>query len=159
MRRLQMAQAHVDWRKGATHEDIVKDRANRFLAAVRAMTKLLALHTDYSLWESYERLDKISPVVNPEFDHVLVDNAINSYCRSHQYEAAANWYEPLAAEMVEEVIKRVDSGDKSELQVDKFKKISEDLHAKMLSRPLCDMRPKAARTLEAFREVVLSVAD
>jgi hypothetical protein len=97
--------------------------------------------------------------VNKEYDRVLVDNAVNSYCRSHQYEAAANWYGPLAAEIANEVISRVKTDDKSDLPIDKFKKISQDLHDKMLSRKLEDMRPRADRTVQAFREIVLSVAD
>jgi hypothetical protein len=159
MRRQQMVQAHLDWCKGSTNGDIVLDRAKRFAFAVDAMTKLLELHTDYSLWESYERLNAISPIVNKEYDRVLVDNAVNSYCRSHQYEAAANWYGPLAAEIANEVISRVKTDDKSDLPIDKFKKISQDLHDKMLSRKLEDMRPRADRTVQAFREIVLSVAD
>ena len=50
------------WRKGADNADEVK----RCLASARglidAFADTLALHTDYSLWESYVRLDKVEKV-------------------------------------------------------------------------------------------------
>ena len=60
------------------------------------MADLLALHTDYSLWESFLRLDAIEKVANPNFPQVLFENAANSYCMSHQYELARHLYAPRA---------------------------------------------------------------
>ena len=123
------------------------------------MTKLLELHTDYSLWESYERLDAVEKIVNPEFDHVLVDNAVNSYCRSHQYESAANWYEPLAKLIADDICRRVAEGDKSELDHDAYKKASARFHEEMLVKPLRDMRPTVKRDVLAFRAVLEGICS
>ncbi len=154
MRRQQMVQAYLDWKKGVTSADIVTDRAQGFVAAVEAMTKMLALHTDYSLWESYERLDAVEKIVNPEFDHVLVDNAVNSYCRSHQYEAAANWYEPLAKLIAHDICQKVATGEKNELDQEGYKKASMRMHDAMLTKPLYEMRPKVKRDIHAFRKIL-----
>ena len=153
MRRLQMLQAHHDWTKGFTSAENVRDRADKFVAAVKAMTRLLALHTDYSLWESYERLEATEHIVNPRFDRVLVDNAINSYCLSHQYEAAANWYEPLAMRLADDIRGRVDVADRTPLDQDALESASRSLHDAMLERPLCSMRPDGKRTIQLFRQI------
>lgn len=137
-----------------TAAEIVTDRAQGFVAAVEAMTKVLALHTDYSLWESYERLDAVRKIVNPGVGRVLVDNAVNSYCRSHQYEAAANWYEPLAKLIAGDICRRVSAGDRSELDQKVYKDASARFHEAMLAKPLRDMRPTAKRDATAFRAVL-----
>ena len=149
-----MLQAHRDWVKGATSAEKVRERADWFVGAVRAMTKLLALHTDYSLWESYERLEAVEHIVNPDMDRVLVDNAINSYCRSHQYEAAANWYEPLAEKLADAVRRKVDENDKTPVDNDALKAASEAMHDAMLKRALREMRPTLPRTVESFRRIL-----
>ena len=157
MRRLQMLQAHRDWTKGFTSAENARDRADKFVAAVKAMTRLLALHTDYSLWESYERLEATEHIANPRFDHVLVDNAINSYCRSHQYEAAANWYEPLAVRLADDICGRLDADDRSPLDQDALESESRSLHDAMLERPLRSMRPTGGRTIQLFRQILSEV--
>ena len=53
----------------------VRELSKLYLELGRAFCDLLALHTDNSLWESYLRLDAIEKIVNPEFEHVLIDNA------------------------------------------------------------------------------------
>ena len=155
MRRLQMLQAHRDWGRGATSSEKVRERADWFVGAVRAMTKLLALHTDYSLWESYERLEAVDHIVNPDMDRVLVDNAINSYCRSHQYEAAANWYEPLAEKLADAVRRKVDENDKTPIDNDALKAASEAMYDAMLKRTLREMRPVAPRDIESYRRILV----
>lgn len=118
------------------------------------MTRLLALHTDYSLWESYERLDQIERIVNPDFEHVLVDNAVNSYCRSHQYEAAAFWWEPLALKLADEVERHLKAEDRGALDHDSLVAESKRRHEEMLKSPLKSMRPTAPRTRECFVEIM-----
>ena len=157
MERQRMLQAYEHWKKKIASAEIVRDRTDRFLLSVRAMTKILALHTDYSLWESYERLDRIEKIVNPEFDHVLVDNAANGYCRSHQYEVAANWYEPFAEFLAAEVIRHVDADDRTDLDHDKLVAESDRLHDALLKRPLAEMRPTLPRTPENFKPVMIAM--
>ena len=159
MERLRMIQAFEDWIAERTDAKFVRQGADRFVRAVKAMTQLLALHTDYSLWESYERMDRIERVCNPEFEHVLVDNAVNSYCRSHQYEAAAFCWEPLAEFLAGRILSRVDAGER--LPVDHAEIVSEAcrLLDLMLKRPLRDMRPLQSRTLSGFRKVLSEMEE
>ena len=107
----------------------------------RAIADLLELSTDFSLWESYERLDRIEKVRNPDFEHVLVDNAINGYCRSHQYEAARYWYQPLAEMLAATYVAQVQAEKRQPIDEKKLKELSDRLHRQMLTRPLKEMRP------------------
>ena len=159
MERLRLIQAFNDWRRELTSKEIVRNRAGRYLSAMRTMTSLLALHTDYSLWESYERLDRVEKIVNPDFDHVLVDNAVNDYCRSHQYEAAAFWYEPLAEFMAKAVERRLAADCREALDHDALAAESKRLWDEMLKRPLSEMRPTASRTQERFAALMKGQSD
>ena len=150
-KRLQLVQAHGDWTKKKVRDaEIVRDLASDYVRLVSAMTRLLALHTDYSLAESYDRLAAAHPVENPDFGHVLVDNAVNSYCRSHQYEAAAFLYEPLARDCAAAVTAKLDAGDRTVVDGKALKAKSEAYREAMLKRPLAEMRPTAPRTEKAF---------
>ncbi len=57
-------------RSCATATD-VKNAADAYVALGRAFADLLALHTDYSLYESCQRLDAVEKIRNPDFEHVL----------------------------------------------------------------------------------------
>ena len=148
------------WRNGILGEQ------RRFDAVVgdfeflhAAMTRLLALHEDYSLADSLDRLDATHPVANPNFGHVLVDNAVNGYCRSHQYEAAAFWYEPLARDCAAAVRAKVASGDRATpIDTKALAAKSEAYHQSLLTRPLAEMRPTAPRTEAAFRTLMRELA-
>ncbi|MCQ2392627.1 MAG: alpha-N-acetylglucosaminidase N-terminal domain-containing protein, partial [Kiritimatiellae bacterium] len=48
---------YLDWQKGARDGADLPARAANVAALMEKMADLLALHTDYSLWESYLRLD------------------------------------------------------------------------------------------------------
>ena len=149
-RRMTLVQGLGDWCRNEPKTETVSAIADDYLRLVRAMTRLLALHADYSLADSYDRLNEVEPVANPAFEHVLVDNAVNGYCRSHQYEAAAYWYEPLAEELVRTVKAKLASGDRSVPDKTALGAFSDDLHRKMLTRRLAEMRPTAPRTKASF---------
>ena len=68
--------------------------ARHILRLMEAFTDLLALHTDYSLAESYDRLDRIEKIRYSDFDRTLFENAVNGYCASHHYEAFRHVYLP-----------------------------------------------------------------
>ena len=135
------------WRAGAQNGDVIIKAAERLANLADRMADLLELHTDYSLWESYERLTKVESVPNPNFPRVLLDNAANSYCQSHQYELARYWYAPRAHKWAEKITSIIRSGDrKARLVLNDSKKV----HAELLNRPLKSMRPTAKRTNEEF---------
>ena len=155
MERLRMIQAFESWVEKRTDAKFVREGASRYVRTVKAMTRLLALHTDYSLWESYERLDRVEKIVNPDFEHVLVDNAINSYCRSHQYEAAAFCWEPLAEFLAGRILARVNADERVALDHGEIEEESDRLQKEMLKRPLKTMRPALPRTPRNFHDVLV----
>ena len=132
----------------------VKSAAAAYVALGRAFADLLALHTDYSLYESYLRLDAVEKIRNPDFEHVLYDNATCSYCRSHQYEVARWWAAPAMADLAAQLAERAAASDRSPLPTlfpDRYRERS-------LHRPLAEMRPTLPRTSENWRRVMGELA-
>ena len=136
-----------------------REAADAFAAGFRSLADLLALHTDYSLWESLERLDAVERVANPDFPRTLVDNATNAYCLSHQFEAVDRWCAPLAASLARAVRRKLDAGDRTPLDRAALAAESEALRAALLATPLRDLRPAAPRTVEAFRAVLARIRE
>ena len=144
------------WRTGAQNGDKIIKAAERLANLADRMADLLELHTDYSLWESYERLTKVESVPNPNFPQVLLDNAANSYCQSHQYELARYWYAPRAHKWAEKISSIIRSGDpKAKLVLNDSKKV----HSELLKRPLKSMRPTAKRTNEEFIKLMSELSQ
>lgn len=135
------------WQKGAADGADLAARAQALARRADRMADLLELHTDYSLWESFLRLDAVEKVQNPDFPQVLFENAANDYCRSHQYELARHLYAPRAHRFAAKVATCVAQGDrKSPLALEPVAREVEALR----TRPLSTMRPTAARTAENF---------
>lgn len=140
-----------DWRAGASNEAEIRKLSEAFATLADAMTDTLALHTDFSLWESYLRLDKVEKVRNPDFPSVLLDNASCSYCRGYQYECCAHWYKPMMHEAAKDVCALLDSGDR---QAPIREDYSHDYRAKLFERGLKALRPTLPRTPENYRRVM-----
>ena len=119
------------------------------------MADVLALHTDYSLWESYLRLDAVEKVQNPEFTKTLFDNASCSYCRSHQYELARHWYAARMRQAADRLEKAVAANDRTAALFDK----SEDERQTLMARPLESLRPTLPRTEAQYRTTMCTLAD
>ena len=142
------------WRNGkAAGEDVLK-AADRFVVLGEAMADLLDLHTDYSLWESFGRLDAIERIRNPDFEHVLVDNATCGYCRSHQAEAARHYYLPAMRMLAETIRGKVAANDKAGYDMKALRDRFEGLRESLLQRPLGEMRPTLPRTRENFAKAL-----
>ena len=155
--RIKLLSTYHSWKGGsrscATATD-VKNAADAYVALGRAFADLLALHTDYSLYESYLRLDAVEKIRNPDFEHVLYDNASCGYCRSHQYEVARWWAVPAMTDLANILAERATAGDKSPippLNQDRYRERS-------LHRPLAEMRPMLPRTPENWRRVMGELA-
>ena len=144
----------AQWRTGTTDVTPVES-ANRIADLCDRMADLLALHTDYSLWESYQRLDAIEKIQNPLFEKTLFDNASCSYCRSHQYELARHWYAPHVRAVAAKLAKAVAAGDrKASLAVDSNRE-----RAALMARPLESLKPMLPRTEENFRKVLREILN
>ena len=145
------------WRKGGPRSGAAADglvaRAENVAALCDKMADLLALHTDYSLWESHQRLDAIEKIKNPDFSKTLFENASCNYCRSHQYEFARYWYAPHAKAVSERIAKAVAANDrKADIKVD-----AEKERLALKARPLESLKPTLPRTEENFRNVLREI--
>jgi thiol-disulfide isomerase/thioredoxin len=130
-------------------------RARNIAALCDAMADLLALHTDYSLWESYQRLDAVEKIRNPAFEKTLFENSSCGYCRSHQYELARYWYAPHVKAVVEKLAEAVAVGKrKATVTVN-----AEQERLALKAKPLESLRPTLPRTEENFRKVLGEVAS
>ena len=149
-----MAALHTGGSRSCATAADVKAMADAYVALGRAFADLLSLHTDYSLYESYLRLDAVEKIRNPNFEHVLYENASCGYCRSHQYEVARWWAVPAMTDLANMLAERAAAGDKSPippLNQDRYRERS-------LLRPLAEMRPVIPRTPENWRRVLGDLA-
>ena len=160
LRTMELCRDLAAWRKGGAaasvqQQDQLVARARNVAALCDAMADLLALHTDYSLWESYQRLDAVEKIQNPNFSKTLFENASCPYCRSHQYELARHWYVPHARKMADRLAKAVAAGDRKA-------NLSEGAEAERLAlkaKPLESLRPTLPRTAENFRKTLRAVGE
>ena len=144
------------WRNGAdAHAKSLPARAANLAALCDRMADLLELHTDYSLWESYLRLDAVEKVRNPDFPKTLFDNASCKYCRSHQYELARYWYAPRMKKMALRLAEAVAAGDRKAVLFDD----SETERGALLDKPLESLKPMRPRTWERYRETLRKIAS
>ena len=144
------------WRKGTRDGGDLPARGEKIAALCDKMADLLALHTDYSLWESYQRLDAVEKIQNPDFSKTLFENASCPYCRSHQYELARHWYAVRARQMAERLAKAVASGDRAA----KFGGAAgeaEQMRLALKAKPLESLKPTLPRTEENFRQVLREI--
>lgn len=152
-----LLKAYHDWKAGAASADDVRRYAGAFTALNDAIVEVFALHTDYSLAESYDRLDAIEKIRNPNFAKVLVENATCAYCASHQYEAAEYWYKPAAHDFADDIVRRVTAGDRSRLGP--YERFETYRDKRLYAKPLSEMRPSLARTQENYVRVMNALAD
>ena len=155
LRTFELSRDVAAWRDGTDAQaNSLAERAKSLAALCDKMADLLELHTDYSLWESYLRLDAVEKVRNPDFPKTLLDNASCSYCRSHQYELARYWYAPRMKKMASRLADAIASGDSNV-------KLFDDRNAErraLLARPLESLKPVQPRTWDRYRETLRTIA-
>ena len=145
------------WREG---RDVpvarVEELARAYAAIGTHFSDLLEQHTDYSLYESYRRLEEIEPIANTNFWSVLVQNATTPYCRSHQYETARYRYEPCMRSLAEAILAKTAANDRTPL--DHKTLDANGLYEKMQKTPLETMGPVRARTDANLRRTLLDLS-
>ena len=150
------------WARDERGSDGLAEMADEIVVLAEKMADLLELHADYSLWESYQRLDRIEKITNPNFKQVLLENAVCNYCRSHQYEAARYLYLTRAksfADVLKLTLRRLEFGEKLSSEQKELKLgDSAELVNLMLAVPLEAYRPTKSRTPENFRALMLDLA-
>ena len=150
-----MYYAYQRWNGGKGEADELLRWTETSRALVEAIAATLALHTDYSLWESYLRLDKVEKVRNPNFPQVLLENASCGYCKGYQYECAAHWYVPVMRDMEHAIKAKVASGKRGGT----LAAPRTDYHGTLLATPLKKLAPASPRTPEAYRKTMLRFAE
>ena len=153
LRRADLSADVAKWRKGGKDANLAA-RAKNVARLCDLMADLLALHTDYSLWESYRRLDAVEKIKNPDFSKTLFENASCNYCRSHQYELARHWYAPHARKLAQKLAKAVAANDrKADISVN-----AKEERLALKAKPLESLKPALPRTEENFRKLMLRAA-
>ncbi len=141
------------WRRGEYDGKELPRRAHELAKLCDTFADILALHTDYSLWESYQRLDAIEKVKNPAFTKTLFENAANRYCLSHQYEVVRHVVVPTVKAMAERLAKAVESGDRKAAAFTS-KPDYDKVRGAAKAKPLESLKPTQPRTAERFRKVL-----
>ena len=147
--------AYFAWRQGTGSTARVLRLLEAYMPLVEHMEKLLQLHKDYSLADTYDHMEAIEHIRNPEFDKVLIENANCWYCVSHQAECAKYFTTPVAREMISRLKAKVLSGDRkgplADIPVTEMRKA-------MREKRLDAMRPVEPRSEENWRQTMLSFA-
>lgn len=152
-----LMRSYCRWREGRADGAQVTRLARAYAELGAATADLLELHVDYSLYESYLRLNDVEPIRNPHFDSVLFDNASCNYCHSHQYELARYWYEPVMCKTADLICDRVRSGDRSEIKPETLDAMA--FRERLRGLPLQVLRPRAERSPKALRRVMGKMAE
>jgi hypothetical protein len=147
------------WCDGSDNGDSIRFWCGRYLDIVKANTEIISLHTDFSLCESLDRLAEEAPIFGKNFDKVLLDNASNGYCRSHQYEIAAGCYIPFAEAFVREVLRRIDAGERARIPDEWTAKTREACLADLKGRGIEAYRPSSPRTPDEYRRILTAARD
>ena len=136
--------AYFAWRQGTGTTAHVLRLLDAYMPLVELMEKLLQLHKDYSLAETFDHMEVIEHIRNPDFDKILIENANSWYCVSHQAECAKYFTTPLAREMIRRLKANVVAGDRS--------KTLKDLPVTEMRNAMRQMRLDAIRPVEPRSE-------
>lgn len=129
----------------------VEARARHCAELVRIFADVLALHTDFSLSESLDRMEAVEHVCNPGFEHIFFENSACDYCLSHQAEYARGWYVPATDRLTAQIAARAAAGDFSPLP----KPIDYRDELRWRAHPIHDFAPDPARrTPDEFRKLM-----
>ena len=143
--------AYFRWVDGdeSAAEDVRRNGA-LVLDRLDALAELLALHEDFSICDTYDRLCAIHPVALPTFASVLVDNVANYYCTSHQAELARHCYIPAFERFLDILKKKMLANDRTPPE----KKCLEAYRTRAMKMGFDELRLKAPRTHESFNRVL-----
>ncbi len=144
------------YQEGRISADQIRMTADAYEKLASGMADLLALHDDYSIYKTFVKINKIEPVRNPNFPKVLLDNASNGYCMSHQYELAANWYLPTIRELTNWAKSSVLNNGKIDFKKGRATVLAKrnEYYERTNSTPLTEMAPQSPQTFEQFAKIM-----
>lgn len=140
------------WREEQAAPETIRRLAQLNRDLLDALCGLLAQSDEFSMAASLRRLEEaaplggVAPALNPHTELTLKGNAENEYCRSHHYELAAYVYRKETAAFWDDILARVEAGDRAEWPFPpelaaQAKAIEDEFYA----TPLAQMAPQAAR--------------
>ncbi|MBO5752017.1 MAG: prolyl oligopeptidase family serine peptidase [Kiritimatiellae bacterium] len=117
---------------------------------LKALSSLIALHSDFSICDTYDKLVKIHPIANPGFSSVLVDNVANYYCTSHQAELAYHCYLPAFKHYTDTLKEKMARGDKEPIGIG----IMEEFKDRVIGMSFAKLRLDVSRTRDDFNRAI-----
>lgn len=111
------------WREGNADAERVRRSAEAYRRLVRTLTELLALHPDYSLDEAFDRFCRDNDVVPPNKAEEMLAAACADASSFRTYEVAAAWQLPTAEAVVLEILRHVESGDRTDVSESEISRI------------------------------------
>lgn len=157
--RHRLLRAFGDWRAGLCPAEKVRKLLDRELALAYGMRDVLALHTDYSICESFDRLMSVRRTDVPDFEKVLFDNTSCSYCRSHQYELTAGWYVPFVEDLVNEYRRKLDVGERVPVDRRQMAELRDERYRQVREIGIGAWRPRVKRDAESYRRTLTALAE
>lgn len=146
-----------EWRQKKADASDIREIAELSQDLLATMSDILAMSDDFSMYASLQRLydakpiEGIPPMVNPHSEQTLKANAENNYCRSHHYELVEHVYRPELEVYCDWVLKRIESGDRTEWRRPKEfsaqEKIIEDRFYKTSLESMAPTKPRNAENL------------
>ena len=148
-----------DWLQGKADAATVKAAGAQCVTVLTALRDLLALHDDFSMNASMDKLQAIHPV-NPCFEQALKGNAENGYCRSYIYELFNDYYLKQLALYVAWVDERVAGGDTASPMKSAKPLPMQAVTDAFYAKPLREMAPPAcADRRAAFRAALEKLTE
>ena len=157
--RARLMDSFDDWCAGQGDADALRRQVAAWEKLVEATVDILALHTDCSLYESLCRLSAIAPCQQRDFDRVLLENASNGYCLSHQYETAKGWCCPLVGDIADELRRKLDGCDRTPLAKETVDRLSKSRKVELEARGIVALRPQSARGPADWRKALGTAAE
>ena len=143
--------AYFRWMKGDAQAAQKLDcLAKNAIDSLKVLAEILALHTDFSVCDTYRRMDEVCHIANPDFGRVLIDNAANYYCASHQAELAEHCYIPAFEAFARHIMEKVAADDRSPPDAGVIKAVRD----RTLDIPLESMRSSKPRTRAGFNSAL-----
>ena len=148
-----MVHEYFRWLEGdASAKKRFSDAAELAYRRLDALASLLALHTDFSILDSYDRLAVVHPVEYKGFLSVLIDNAANHYCASHHAELARHCYLPAFRRFTDMLKAEIDGKGTAATRG-----VLKEIREKAVSMSRKDLQPDTLRTRDAFNAVLDAV--
>ena len=146
-----------DWKEGKINAEQVKIQKEAFTGIIESIRDVLAMHNDYSLYQTLVRMNKTEPIKNPNFDKVLLENASCGYCMSHQYELVNSWYLPTFHVMTDWLQDTLDKNQKTGFNDGKKLVLARkgELYQKMMKTPLKEQSPAGTLSEADFKNCMI----